>query len=195
MTSDADHWPLGQVLRGLLGQPGLRVVAISPANPGRSWPSSAQLNTASGGYEPDITSDPDRSRPTGPPRVLLVDDSAAMRAVLRGLLEDTGMLVVGEAADGLQGIGQTEALRPDVVVMDWRMPRLNGVQATAHLRQRLPEVPVVIFSVAEGEQAEMIARQAGAVAFVHKGASPEQVCAAVWAAWRPRQGHPETPSP
>lgn len=195
MTSDADCWPLDHVLRELLHQPGLPIVTISPANRGRSWPSTDQNNAGLVGHEPDIASDPDPSPSTGEPRVLLVDDSEAMRAVLRSLLEDTGMLVVGEAADGLQGIDEAEALRPDVVVMDWRMPRLNGVQATARLRQQLPEVAVVLFSVVEGEQAERVAREAGAVAFVHKGVPAEQVCAAVRAAWRPRAPHPDRPSP
>jgi CheY-like chemotaxis protein len=192
MTSDVDDWRLHRALREVLRQPGLWLVAISPANRGRSWPSTGDSDTGVAGREPDIASDPDRSQPTDQPRVLLVDDSAAMRAVLRGLLEDTGMLVVGEAADGLEGIGEAEALRPDVVVMDWRMPRLNGVQAAARLRRELPEVAVVLFSVVEGEQAETIAREAGAVALLHKGVPAEQVCAAVRAAWRPRVPYPDS---
>jgi DNA-binding NarL/FixJ family response regulator len=120
------------------------------------------------------------------PRVLLVDDHPPMRRVLRGVLEDAGMQVVGEAADGLEGVAQAEAVRPDVVVMDWRMPRLDGVQTTARIRSQLPEVQVVVlvFSSAEGAGMGVIARQAGASAFVAKGASTEQVCAAVLTAWR-----------
>jgi CheY-like chemotaxis protein len=118
------------------------------------------------------------------PRVLLVDDNSGMRRVLRGLLEDAGMVVVGEAADGLEGVAQAADVRPDVVLMDWRMPRLDGVQATARIRSQLPEIQVVVFSSAEGAGMGVIARQAGASAFVAKGASPEQVCAAVKAAWR-----------
>jgi DNA-binding NarL/FixJ family response regulator len=117
------------------------------------------------------------------PRVLLVDDHPPMRRVLRGMLEDAGMQVVGEAADGLEGVAQAEAVRPDVVLMDWRMPRLDGVQATARIRSQLPEVQVVVFSSAEGAGMGVIARQAGASAFVAKGASAELVCAAVLAAW------------
>lgn len=195
MTSEAGCRQLHQVLRELLRQPGRRLVAISPSDRGRHWPSTGEDNAGLVGHEPDIASDPDPSQHTREPRVLLVDDSAAMRAVLRGLLEDTGMLVVGEAADGLQGIDEAQALRPDVVVMDWRMPRLNGVQATARLRRQLPEVAVVLFSVVEGEQAERVAREAGAVAFLHKGVPAEQVCAAVRAAWRPRAPHPDRPYP
>jgi DNA-binding NarL/FixJ family response regulator len=121
---------------------------------------------------------------TRAPRVLLVDDTTGMRRVLRGLLEDAGIQVVGEAADGLEGVAQAEAVRPDVVLMDWRMPQLNGVQATARIRSQLPEVQVVVFSSAEGAGMGVIARQAGASAFVAKGASAEQICAAVLAAWR-----------
>ena len=128
---------------------------------------------------------------TRAPRVLLVDDNTGMRRVLRGLLEDAGIQVVGEAADGLEGVAQAEAIHPDVVLMDWRMPRLNGVQATARIRSQLPEVQVVVFSSAEGAGMGVIARQAGASAFVAKGASAEQVCAAVLAAW----SQPPPPQP
>jgi DNA-binding NarL/FixJ family response regulator len=125
------------------------------------------------------------------PRVLLVDDHPPMRRVLRGVLEDAGMEVVGEAGDGLEGVAQAEAVRPDVVLMDWRMPRLDGVQATAQIRSQLPMVQVVVFSSAEGAGMGVIARQAGASAFVAKGASAEQVCAAVQAAWN----RPPPPQP
>ena len=134
---------------------------------------------------------PHSGQPTQVPRVLLVDDHPGMRRVLRGVLEDAGMRVVGEAVDGLEGVAQTEAVRPDVVLMDWRMPRLNGVQATARIRSQLPEVQVVVFSSAEGAGMGVIARQAGASAFVAKGASAVQICAAVLAAWR----QPPPPSP
>ncbi len=117
-------------------------------------------------------------------RVLVVDDNPAMRRVLRGLLEDVGLEVVGEAADGLEGVAHAELLRPDVVLMDWRMPGLDGLAATAEIRSRLPEVQVVMFSAAESDGIARIAGHAGASAFVAKGASAQQVCAAVVAAWR-----------
>jgi DNA-binding NarL/FixJ family response regulator len=125
--------------------------------------------------------------------VLVVDDNPAMRGVLRDLLGDDGIQVVGEAADGLQGIAQAAALRPDVVLIDWRMPHLDGVQATARIRRQLPEVRVVMFSVAEGEHAESVASSAGADAFVPKGATAELVCAAVRAAWCPPGTQPDHP--
>ena len=66
--------------------------------------------------------------------------------------------------------------------MDWCMPRLDEVQATTRIRSHLPEVQVVVFSSAEGAGMGVIGRQAGASAFVAKGASAEQVWAAVLAA-------------
>jgi CheY-like chemotaxis protein len=117
------------------------------------------------------------------PRVLLVNDNTGMRRVLRGLLEDVGIQVVGEAADGLEGVAQAKAVRPDVVLMDWRMPRLDGVQATARVRSH-PRSRWWCFRPLRAPGWGVIARQAGASAFVAKGASAEQVRAAVLAARR-----------
>jgi CheY-like chemotaxis protein len=75
-----------------------------------------------------------------------------------------------------------------VVLMDWRMPHLDGLAATARIRQQLPQVQVVMFSSAEGVGGGILARRAGASAFVAKGSPPEQLCAAVLAAWPPPTG-------
>jgi CheY-like chemotaxis protein len=113
-----------------------------------------------------MNAQPHPGQATQAPRVLLVDDNTGMRRVLRGLLEDADIQVVGEAADDLEGVARTEVIRPDVVLMDWRMPRLDGVQATARSRSQLPEIQVVVFSSAEGAGMGVIARQAGASTFV-----------------------------
>jgi CheY-like chemotaxis protein len=161
--------------------------------PGSRWsPSPITTPGHSAGHRLGRSADPDTAASLGhaprvgttAPRVLLVDDNPAMRRALRGLLEDAGIQVIGEAANGLEGIAQAELLQPDVVLMDWRMPQLDGLQATARIRQQLPHVRVVMFSSAEGAGQGDRARQAGASTLVAKGAPPEQLCAAVRAAWR-----------
>jgi two-component system chemotaxis response regulator CheB len=79
-------------------------------------------------------------------RVLIVDDSPFMRRVIRLLLEDSGRFeVVGEAADGWEGLHWTRILKPDVITLDWHMPLLDGREMLKRLR-RESEVPVVMVS-------------------------------------------------
>jgi CheY-like chemotaxis protein len=121
---------------------------------------------------------------TPPPRVLIADDAPAMRAALRGLLEDHGLPVIGEAADGLQAVTMAARLQPDVVVMDVRMPGLDGIQATTRITGAHPAIRVVVYSVFDSDETQHAAYQAGAAAFVPKHAPPDQVAAAVLAAWQ-----------
>ena len=188
-----DRWPLAAVLSHVLGRAGLRLVVIHDDDLGQPGPSAALLGPPASGYGPGMDVQPQPVPSDRAPRVLVVDDNPAMRRVLCGLLGDVGMDVVGEAADGLEGVAQAELLRPDVVLMDWRMPGLDGLAATAEIRRRLPEVQVVMFSAAESEGMAAIAGQAGASAFVAKGASAQQVCAAVVTAWR-RPAAPQPPT-
>jgi len=83
---------------------------------------------------------------TPPLRVLIVDDSPFMRRVIRLLLEKSGRFeVVGEAADGSDGLDMARALRPDVITLDWHMPRLDGREMLKRLRVE-SNVPVVMVS-------------------------------------------------
>jgi DNA-binding NarL/FixJ family response regulator len=120
----------------------------------------------------------------GGPRVLVVDDAPAIRNALRGVLEDAGMLVVGEAPDGVQGVALTRSLRPDVVLMDLRMPASDGFQATARIVQGFPEVQVVVLSAYESEESAEAVRAAGAFAFLPKHSGADQIRDTVLAAWR-----------
>ena len=178
--------PRRRGVAGVLGPvrgAGLDAIAMHAASP----PDAPGRALAHGGpvgrHQRWMRPHPDPIQPPASPRVLLVDDNAAMRGVLRGLLEDAGLVVVGVAADGLEGVAQAEALDPDVVLMDWRMPLLDGIRATRRIRQRLPHIQVVMFTHAQSEGAE-VARQAGAAAFLPKGTAAELVCDAVLAAWR-----------
>jgi CheY-like chemotaxis protein len=181
----SDRWPL-PLLDRVLSSAGVRLVELDDDDPDQRRPAAGQLQRPPGAPLSGSADQPEAGRqPARMPQVLLVDDSPAMRRVLRALLEDAGIEVVGEAADGAEGVELAAALRPEVVLMDWRMPRLDGVQATARIRQRLPEVQVVMFSSLEGAGIGVAAREAGASAFVGKGASPDQLCAAVLAAAPP----------
>jgi CheY-like chemotaxis protein len=153
-------------------------------------------------YDPAVQQHPSlTAAPTPPPRVLIADDAPAMRTALRGLLQDHGLPVIGEAADGLQAVTMAAALQPDVVVMDVRMPGLDGLQATMRITGAHPGIRVVVYSVFDSDQTQQAAQRAGAAAFVPKHAPPDQVSAAVLAAWQaagtpsppaaPRRDHPQ----
>ena len=102
-------------------------------------------------------------------RLLLVDDRPAVRTGLRIWLSlEPDLEVVGEASDGSQAISLTQALRPDVVLMDVEMPGMNGISATAALRSLAPQSAVVILTLHNDDATRTRAREAGAGAFVAK---------------------------
>jgi DNA-binding NarL/FixJ family response regulator len=102
-------------------------------------------------------------------RLLLVDDRPAMRTGLRiWLALEPDLEVVGEASDGSEAISLTQAMRPDVVLMDVEMPGMNGISATAALRSLAPHSAVVILTLHDDAATRTRARDAGAAAFVAK---------------------------
>ena len=123
-------------------------------------------------------------RATGHPtplRLLLADDRSRTRQALRALLSTlTALEIVGEAADGLETVAAVERVRPDVVLVDVQMPRLDGVAATRQIKERWPGVRVVAHSLAVERRAEALA--AGADAFVAKGSPVSDLLDAVTAA-------------
>jgi DNA-binding NarL/FixJ family response regulator len=112
-------------------------------------------------------------------RLLLVDDHKMLRDGLRRSMEEHGFDVVGEAEDGQEGVRMALALHPDVVLMDVTMPVLDGVEATRQLRLVSPSSQVVMLTMhADGD---VVARaiQAGAIGYLVKDCSTEDVVAAV----------------
>ena len=83
-----------------------------------------------------------------PKRILIVDDSDSFRKVTRLFLESqVGLEVCGEAVDGVEGIEKAKELKPDLILLDLAMPRMNGAEAASVLKSMLPRVPIVIFTL------------------------------------------------
>jgi DNA-binding NarL/FixJ family response regulator len=113
-------------------------------------------------------------------RVALVDDQAMIRAGLARILSpEDGFDVIAECADGRQAVQQLPALRPDVVLMDVRMPALDGIAATAQLRAVDDRLVVLVLTTFGEDEALWGAIQAGAAGFVLKDSSAEDLIAAV----------------
>ncbi|MBN1934323.1 MAG: response regulator transcription factor [Anaerolineae bacterium] len=125
------------------------------------------------------------SNPDQTIRVLLVDDQALFREGLRTLLSvQPGIQVVGEAGNGQQAIEQTRALCPDVVLMDLRMPILDGVAATRQLKSSCPESQVIVLTTFDDDEYIFDGLRAGAVGYLLKDVSSDTLIEAIHAAAR-----------
>lgn len=114
--------------------------------------------------------------------VLVVDDQTLIRSAITTLLDHTdGMRVVGQAADGREAVDETRRLRPDVVLMDIRMPGTDGITATRTIcaDAELSAVRVLVLTTFEEDQYVVGALRAGASGFIGKGAEPERIVEAV----------------
>jgi DNA-binding NarL/FixJ family response regulator len=113
-------------------------------------------------------------------RVLLVDDDDLMRAGLKSVLSsDETIEVVGEAGDGRAALGEIRKLRPDLVLMDIRMPDLDGISATREALAAEPDVKVVVLTTFEEDDYIFEALSAGASGFLLKRTKPEELIAAI----------------
>ena len=117
---------------------------------------------------------------TAPVRVLIVDDQELVRTGLRGILRDRlGFDVVGECADGAMVPAAVTTLRPDVVLMDVRMPTVDGVTATRELRRNPDAPPVLVLTTFDDDEALAGALRAGASGFLLKGVPAQDLQRAV----------------
>lgn len=113
-------------------------------------------------------------------RVMVVDDHPIVRSGIVGLLSlDAELDVVGEAADGAEAIALATTLRPDVVLMDLRMPNLSGAEATARITSELTGVRVLVLTTHEGDDDILGAIEAGASGYLLKAAPQEEIVAGI----------------
>lgn len=112
--------------------------------------------------------------------MLLVDDHAILREGIRYLLSASGEVeVIGEAQDGVEALDMVEKLKPDAVLMDIAMPRMNGIEATKELKKRHPDLPVLILSMYDSEEYVLPILRAGAAGYVLKRAAAQELVSAL----------------
>jgi DNA-binding NarL/FixJ family response regulator len=115
-------------------------------------------------------------------RVLIVDDHDLFRTGLRNLLEEQGILVIGEAAAGNEAIRAVRELAPDVVVMDLNMPGMSGVEATRHITGIAPLTRVLVLTISDQDNDVLDAILAGACGYLLKDSSIQELMAGIRAA-------------
>jgi len=113
-------------------------------------------------------------------RVLIVDDHTIVRKGIRALLaEIEGIEVVGEAADGQEAVAQANTLRPDVILMDLAMPKLDGIEATRQIKASQPESRILVMTSFAADDKVFPAIKAGALGYLLKESAPEDLVQAI----------------
>lgn len=113
-------------------------------------------------------------------RVLIADDHTMVRESLVRLLQaETDVDVVGQAADGIEAVEKAEQLRPDIVVADLSMPRLGGLEVVRRLREKLPEIRVLVLTMHQEDEYVLQAVRAGASGYLVKDSAAQELLAAI----------------
>ncbi len=112
-----------------------------------------------------------------PHRILIADDSALLRAALRGLFSDIGDYEIMEAETGEEAVAKAEASPPNVIILDFAMPEMDGLSATKVLRKRLPEIPILMYTMHYTEQLCEVAQGAGVRKVISKSETNSLIAA------------------
>jgi DNA-binding NarL/FixJ family response regulator len=102
-------------------------------------------------------------------RILVIDDNAPIRGLVKEFIEARpGFEICGEAADGVEGVQKGRELRPDLIVLDFLMPRINGLQAALILREVVPNTPIILFTFYKEAIPKDLAEAAGVASILSK---------------------------
>jgi two-component system nitrate/nitrite response regulator NarL len=112
-------------------------------------------------------------------RVLIIDDHALFRVGLQGLLEQRGIEVADAVASGIEGIQRVEELRPDIVLLDLRMPDMGGLEVLQKLREKEPAIPVVMLTTSNDEADLIKSLRSGAQGYLLKDMEPDELVGAL----------------
>src|SRR5260221_9359082 len=112
----------------------------------------------------DVTYSPAKLRN----RILVIYDGDSVRNIIGVFLEHAGFAVCGEAADGIEGIEQAKKLKPDLIVLDLAMPRMDGMEAALILRKTMPDVPIVLLTLYQNVLGPSLASELGVKAVIDK---------------------------
>ncbi len=115
-----------------------------------------------------------------PIRVLIADDHAIVREGLRSLLEtESGMELAGEAVDGEEAVAHARAVRPDVILLDLMMPRLDGIAAIGEIKREQPDARILVLTSFAEDEKVFAAIKAGALGYLLKDSSPQELLQAI----------------
>lgn len=112
-------------------------------------------------------------------KIFIVDDSRTSRKILRGLLEERGYIVVGEAKNGQEAVDMFQSFNPDIITLDITMPVKNGIDALKEIIELAPDIKVIMVSAAAQKNKIMDSLKAGAVDFVNKPYEKEKLLSAI----------------
>jgi NarL family two-component system response regulator LiaR len=117
---------------------------------------------------------------TEPIRLLIADDQALVREGVQALMStEPDIRVVGTAADGVEAVAQALALRPDVILMDLMMPRQDGIESIAAIRRQIPDARILVVTSFSQDERVFPAIKAGALGYLLKDASPQELLLAI----------------
>jgi DNA-binding NarL/FixJ family response regulator len=118
-------------------------------------------------------------------RILVIDDGDSVRDIIRIFLEREGFEVCGEAADGVEAIEQAKKLKPDLIVLDLAMPRMNGAEAASILKQTMPDVPIILLTLYQNVLGPSFASAIGVKAVIDKTDGMDNLVACVHSLLQP----------